>query len=231
MIESQGRVASAEQRWTAMASVTLQVALAGLVVALPLLHPEALPFWIDAPKMFMPPVKLPEVRPVIRSAAARVEAVAQSDPFVAPIGILPKIGKIIDEGPPMQTLTAMNMSAMPTGINTAADGPVRAVRVVPAIPDKPMTVSGGVAAGRLLAPIRPVYPAIAKAAGLQGTVVVEAIISKAGTIESLRVISGPELLRRAATYAIEQARYQPFRLNGEPTDVQTTITVNFRLGS
>ena len=88
MIESQGRVVSAEQRWTATASVTLQVALAGLVIALPLLHPEALAFRIDPPKLFMPPVKLPEVKAVQRSAA-RVEAVAQSNPVVAPIGVLP----------------------------------------------------------------------------------------------------------------------------------------------
>jgi protein TonB len=82
----------------------------------------------------------------------------------------------------------------------------------------------------LLAPIRPVYPAIAKAAGVQGTVVVEAVISRQGTIESLRVVRGPEMLQRAALDAIREARYQPFRLNGEPTEVQTTITVNFRLG-
>jgi protein TonB len=82
----------------------------------------------------------------------------------------------------------------------------------------------------LLAPIRPVYPAIAKAAGVQGTVVVEAVISRKGTIESLRVVSGPPMLRSAAMDAIRAARYQPFRLNGEPTEVETRITVNFRMG-
>jgi protein TonB len=82
----------------------------------------------------------------------------------------------------------------------------------------------------LLAPIRPVYPVIAKAAGVQGTVVVEAVISRKGTIESLHVVSGPAMLQNAALDAIRQARYQPYRLNGEPTEVQTTITVNFRIG-
>jgi periplasmic protein TonB len=60
-------------------------------------------------------------------------------------------------------------------------------------------------------------------------VVVEAIISKGGTIESLHAVSGPDLLRQAAIDAIRVARYQPFKLNGEPTEVQTTITVNFRM--
>jgi periplasmic protein TonB len=81
-----------------------------------------------------------------------------------------------------------------------------------------------------LTPIRPVYPAIARAAHVEGVVVVEAVISRMGTIESLRVVSGPEMLRGAALEAIREARYQPYRLNGEPVEVQTTITVNFRMG-
>jgi periplasmic protein TonB len=230
MIESQGRVASAEQRWTAMASVTLQVALAGLAVALPLLHPEGLTVLSAGPKMLLPPVKLPEVRPV-RSAAAAVQAVEQRNPFVAPISIPPKIGKIIEEAAPaVPVLTGPGMGErMPAGVS-AADTPVRAVTVVAARPERPVAVSGGVAAGMLLAPIRPVYPALARAARQEGTVVMEAVISKAGSIESLRVTSGPEMFRRAAMEAVQAARYQPYRLNGEATDVQTTITVNFRLG-
>ena len=97
--------------------------------------------------------------------------------------------------------------------------------------DKVVKVSGGVAAGMLLAPIRPVYPVIARAARQEGTVVMEAVISKSGTIESLRVTSGEEMFRRAAMEAVQAARYEPYKLNGEPTEVQTTITVNFRLGS
>jgi protein TonB len=81
----------------------------------------------------------------------------------------------------------------------------------------------------LLALIHPIYPAIAKAARVQGTVVVAAVISRAGTIESLRVLSGPPMLQSAALDAIRAAHYRPYRLNGEPTDVETTITVNFRI--
>ena len=83
----------------------------------------------------------------------------------------------------------------------------------------------------LLSPIRPVYPAIARATHTEGTVILEAVISRAGTIESLRVVSGPEMLRSAALDAIRAARYQPYRLSGEPIEVQTTITVNFRFNS
>jgi len=131
-----------------------------------------------------------------------------------------------EPAPPIASTVGMG-DRMPAGVIVEASPP-RPVTVVPA---KPVTVSGGVAAGMLLAPIRPVYPAIARAARQEGTVVIEAVISKAGTIESLRVTSGPEMFRRAAMEAVQAARYQPYRLNGEPTDVQTTITVNFRLGS
>jgi len=81
-----------------------------------------------------------------------------------------------------------------------------------------------------MAPIRPVYPAIARAAHVEGAVVVEAVISRGGTIESLHVLSGPVMLQNAAMEAIRAARYRPYRLNGEAVEVQTTITVNFRMG-
>jgi protein TonB len=95
---------------------------------------------------------------------------------------------------------------------------------------KPLPISSGVSAGNLIAPIRPEYPSIAKAAHVEGTVVIDAIISRVGTIESIRVLSGPPMLQRAAQDAVRQARYRPFLLNGQPTEVQTTITINFRLG-
>jgi periplasmic protein TonB len=83
----------------------------------------------------------------------------------------------------------------------------------------------------LLTPIRPVYPAIAKAAHVEGRVVIEATISQTGAIESLHVVSGPAMLQSSAIEAIRAARYQPYRLNGQATAVQTTIIVNFRIGA
>jgi protein TonB len=56
------------------------------------------------------------------------------------------------------------------------------------------------------------------------------VISKAGRVESLNVVSGPEMLRTAALDAVDRAQYAPYRLNGEPVEVQTRITVVFRLG-
>jgi protein TonB len=92
-------------------------------------------------------------------------------------------------------------------------------------------LSSGVMAGRLLGEIRPVYPRIAMAARVEGTVVIEATISKTGTIESARVVSGPAMLAGAALEAVKGARYRAYELNGQATEVQTTVTVIFRLGS
>jgi TonB family protein len=92
-------------------------------------------------------------------------------------------------------------------------------------------VAGGVIEGNILIRVQPVYPPEAKAAKEEGAVVLHAIISKDGTMKSLAVISGSPLLQTAALDAVKQWVYRPYLLNGEPTEVDTTITVNFSLQS
>jgi protein TonB len=125
----------------------------------------------------------------------------------------------------------MGGSGLPSALIGGSDIAGPRISVAAAKPAKPLNVSGGVTAGLLLTPIQPVYPRIAVAAGIQGTVVMEAVISKTGRIESLHVVSGSPMLQTAALDAVRGARYRPYLLNGEPTEVQTTISVNFRLGS
>ncbi|HET7871663.1 MAG TPA: energy transducer TonB [Terriglobales bacterium] len=76
--------------------------------------------------------------------------------------------------------------------------------------------------------VEPVYPQIARVAGISGLVKLHAIIAKDGTIQSLSVISGHPLLARAAVEAVEQWQYRPYRLNGMAVEVETFITVNFK---
>jgi protein TonB len=64
----------------------------------------------------------------------------------------------------------------------------------------------------------------------QGSVVLQALISRTGEIENLRVVSGSPYLSRAALEAVRQWRYRPYRLNNEPVEVETQIVVNFTLG-
>jgi protein TonB len=98
-------------------------------------------------------------------------------------------------------------------------------------PKGPVRVSSGVVAGNAISQPKPVYPPIARAAHVSGAVVLHAIINKAGSIERLEVISGPEMLRASALDAVRNWKYKPYVLNGDPTEVETTITVNFNFGS
>ena len=77
--------------------------------------------------------------------------------------------------------------------------------------------------------VEPIYPPDARAAGIQGSVVLDAVIGKDGIIENLKVLSGPPELARSALDAVKQWTYKPYLLNGEPVAVDTTITVTFAL--
>jgi protein TonB len=90
-------------------------------------------------------------------------------------------------------------------------------------------VSQGVSQGLLIHEVRPQYPPLARQARIQGSVVLQAVIGKDGTIQNLRVVSGHPMLTSAALEAVKQWRYKPYFLNGEPVEVDTQITVNFTL--
>jgi len=77
--------------------------------------------------------------------------------------------------------------------------------------------------------VQPAYPPLARAARIQGQVLLQAIISKSGTIENLQVLSGHPMLVHAALDAVRQWRYRPYFLNNEPVEVETQVTVNFIL--
>jgi protein TonB len=115
------------------------------------------------------------------------------------------------------------------GVPGAFSGMATAPKVQAAVPKK-VNISGGVAQGMLLQKTVPMYPPIAKAARVSGTVVLQATISKTGTIENLRVISGPAMLQQSALEAVKSWRYRPYLLNNEPVEVETTVNVVFSLG-
>lgn len=90
-------------------------------------------------------------------------------------------------------------------------------------------VAPGVMDANLVASRVPAYPEVAKAEGIQGPVVMEAVISKSGAVDHVRVIQGEKQLRSAAEEAVLKWRYRPYLLNGSPVDVATVIRVDFRL--
>ncbi len=93
-----------------------------------------------------------------------------------------------------------------------------------------ISISAGVAVGMLISKVQPVYPIDAKQAGVSGTVVLSAVIGTDGIVKDLQVVSGPDLLQQAALDAVQQWRYRPFLLNGEPVEVRTTVNIIFTLG-
>jgi len=238
LIESTGRIHTA-RRYTAVASIGLQLVIGAACITYPLLYPEALPKSAITPLPLQPPMlaKAPQV-----TAQTAARTVSQTTPmvdhaFTAP-GHIPHLPDATQD--PRIAETGMPNIGLGTGNNTnnvigsllSNLGPTPpVVRVVPKPKPAVLPISEGVTRGLLLKPITPIYPAIARAAGIRGSVVVTAVISKSGAIESLQVVSGPEMLRSAALDAIRAARYQPYLLNGEPTEVQTTITINFTMGS
>ncbi len=92
-----------------------------------------------------------------------------------------------------------------------------------------LNVSQGVSRGLLVKKTQPVYPASAMQMHIEGTVELQATISKSGGISGVKIISGDARLARAAVDAVKQWKYKPYLLNGEPIEIQTQITMNFTL--
>lgn len=91
-------------------------------------------------------------------------------------------------------------------------------------------VPAGVLAGQLVSKVQPEYPYLAKSSHVAGTVLLHAVITPEGVVDNLFPLSSPsDLLTDAAVRAVRQWKYRPYLLNGTPTAVDTTITVNFNL--
>jgi periplasmic protein TonB len=104
--------------------------------------------------------------------------------------------------------------------------------IAPPPPPKPITrefKTSDLLEGMLIRRVQPSYPPLARSVRIQGAVILEAVISKTGTIDNLHVVSGHPMLVPAAIAAVSQWRYRPYILNHEPIEVETQITVNFSL--
>jgi protein TonB len=229
-------------RWPAIAAFTVQAAVVAALVSVPLLHPEAL--LLKAPTLAaltLPPQPLPPPRPrmiVVATASSAPASLATPNVPTSQPPLIRNTGTPVDA-----PLLPIGLSMAPNSANPGAvfgpagTGTGRIVVTQPtsgagsSTAGKPVSISRGVSAGLLLEAIRPDYPAIAKISRTEGTVVVQAIISKSGRIESAHVLSGPPMLQASALEAVRGARYRPYLLNDQPTEVETTITITFRLGS
>jgi protein TonB len=159
--------------------------------------------------------------------APQVQAQMMNDQLSAPSRISAEMkNKAPEDAPPTQAIDAAGLggSANPGSVLGGQAAPR-----VQAAPPRTVNVSAGVAVGLLVQKTAPVYPMIARTAHVSGTVVLEATISKAGAIENLRVVTGPEMLRQSALDAVRTWRFKPYKLNNQPTEIETTINVVFAL--
>ncbi|MFZ0962351.1 MAG: energy transducer TonB [Terriglobia bacterium] len=217
--------------------------LVGVLILVPLIYTQALPSqWLITPLHIPPPPGRPpgpppgpQVRPLVHHTPI--------DGLTAPPIIPTTIERIVDHPQPPQQegLGPGVIGAIPGG---PSDGPINSVLeslIVgngpppppPAhVATKPQMVrrGGNVIAARALYQPPPVYPPLAIAARIQGTVVLQAILGTDGRVQDLKVMSGHPWLARAAIEAVKSWRYQPTLLNSEPVEVLTEIDVNFRLG-
>jgi len=99
----------------------------------------------------------------------------------------------------------------------------------PEPPRAPIRVGGKLQAPTLIHQVSPVYPSVATAAGVEGTVILEAIIDEEGRVEDLKVLRSSGVLDRAALEAVRQWRYEPLLLNGRPEKFILTVVVSFSL--
>jgi protein TonB len=86
-------------------------------------------------------------------------------------------------------------------------------------------------AQRIVYHVIPEYPELARQAGVQGTVVLDTVVSVEGAVTQVKFVSGPEALTQAAMDAVRWWRYEPYFVNGQPATVETTVTVDFRLAN
>ncbi|HZU44918.1 MAG TPA: TonB family protein [Terriglobales bacterium] len=239
LLESGGRLRT-KRGWTTILSFILQSLLVAILILIPLLYTEALPkqqlmTFLVAPPPPPPPPPPPAAAPV--KAVKVVQTDIVNGQLRTPTKIPEKVQMIKEEeAPPPVMASGGVVGGVPGGVPGGQMGgviggiisstPVAVPKV--AAPQR-VRVSQGVTQGLLVHKVQPSYPPLARQARIQGSVVLQAVISKEGTIEGLKLISGHPMLAPAAIDAVKQWRYKPYILNGEPVEVDTTITVNFTL--
>lgn len=226
--------------WAVALSAIVQAGIVGVMILIPLLVTEALPkqmltTFITAPA---PPPPPPPPAPAVRIVKP-VARLIQAGKLTAPTVIPKKVNIIKEQEMPPDVGAVGVVGGVPGGMPGGSAGGVLGGIIggtgggpppPPKATPQRIRVGGNVEQAALVHQVMPQYPQIAKTAHISGTVILHAIIAKDGTVQELQYISGPPLLMRAAMDAVRQWRYKPTLLNGDPVEVDTTISVVFTLG-
>jgi periplasmic protein TonB len=228
--ETMGRIHTRSRGWM-MATFAFNSSILLALVIIPIIHPEMLPKLTSSILMQAPP-PVQEPRPVVRTVQMPTAPSETSVQVLQAQSTIPSQPNTPSTQEPPTPIESGSLAGNPNGV-ADADNPFNAHGTHPdvrqAMPASTQHVSSGVMQGMLIDKVVPAYPAIARATRTSGAVILQATISRAGTIENLRVISGPAMLRQAALDAVKQWRYRPYMLNGQPVEVETAVEVDFTL--
>ncbi len=230
-------VSNPRRGWTALVSFFVQTLFIGTLVALPLLFTEALPLTHLTDYLTVPAASEPApIEQVIRHTVRPPDSNMIGNTVLLPTHIPDHIQRVVDEGPPPQigmpdgSVDGSTSTNPNSGFMTSLLNNIHPSVAHPSVANsKPLIVSRGVSEGLLIHQVKPAYPPIALTAHVQGEVILQAVIGKDGTIQNLHVISGHPMLIKAAVDAVQQWRYRPYMLNGEPVEVETQVRVNFTI--
>ena len=229
------------KRATLPLAYAFQFALAGLLVLIPLVHTDVLPgySWIETVPL-APRAGSPHGRGTGRAPRKTSTKPVAPSQIVMPQEIPSSVDMSPDTGGPSEESGIGAGPGTPWGVpDGVPDGTDLAPVVAPPAsppPEKPPTPTrirqtSTLQAAKLIYGPEPPYPQLAIMTRVQGTVLLRAIISREGTIQDLRVVSGHPLLVRAAVQVVSLWRYRPTVLNGEYVEVETEIQVVFRLSN
>jgi periplasmic protein TonB len=222
-------MAHTRKPWSVGVAVIIQSAILGTILLIPLIYTQTLPSAMINTFLIAPPPPAPPPPPqqaVVKQVQPKTFAVNR---MVAPTVIPKQVEFVKDEAPP--SVAASDTPGVPGGTGDVLGGIGTGIAPPPppaATPDR-IKVGGAVQSASLVKQVAPLYPGVAKAAHVSGTVTLRAIISKDGSIEKLEYVSGPPLLMASAMSAVKEWRYRPTMLNGQPVEVDTTVQVVFSL--
>jgi len=226
--ESYGRIHTRSRAWM-IATCAFNGSILLAMVLVPLFYPAVLPHAIKSFLLEAPSMQPPEPRPITQvamtsTAPPQIENGHIFAPRLIPnqiyIPLTPDVARSVD-------VATADLGDTPGGPDIFGSQN-RHVEMRPAATG-PLRVPSTIQEGLLIHKVAPAYPPIPRASRMEGTVVLQATISRTGTIDNLRVISGPAMFRTAAIDAVQQWQYRPYLLNGEPVEVETTINVIFKL--
>jgi protein TonB len=222
------------RHWTTLISFVLQSLAVSCLLLLPLLYTQGLP-----KLALLAPLLAPAPPPALQTAPTRTSSSPAPSNM---IGLrlltpreIPRVVNMLSETtppPPVvdpSTLGISHGTGDPHGHGTVMDA-IAGNRLVLPPPPPPAAHRPRISRmmeGNLIERVEPQYPPLAIQAHIQGRVLLRAVISRAGMIECLQLVSGHPWLTQAAIEAVSRWRYQPYLLNGELVEVETEVTVDF----